>query len=182
VTIAVWESRIDGIRYERDPSERPDVSPGVAFGRKWGLFGNTETGPSATTSGGPDWAMWWQVKHELLTIAAAANSNTVDATMLPANSLIQAVVGRFTAAPGGSTTCTIGDATTAGRFATGVSTALNTTFRGILHWSGAVTTLAAGPSQAADAGIRVTPNTTPTNALGRLRLWSIFQPFGVPSN
>jgi hypothetical protein len=70
-------------------------------------------------------------------------------------------------------------ASTAARFASGVAVAATTTFVGLNHLKGAVTTDAAGPTQAADAKIRITPNLTPGAATGVLHL-SVWTITGVP--
>lgn len=116
---------------------------------------------------------------ELVTIAAAAaTDSTID---LPADAVIESVVGRVTVAIPGAATFTVGDATTAGRFATAVPTSVGG-FVGILHWSGAVATLAAGPSQAATAKVRFTPNAVPSGATGRVRITIFYRKFVAPTS
>lgn len=176
-----WNSAVDGVDYDRDPSENPLINPGIEFGRLLHLFGSIFSTPSVSTSGGPDKVATFGVKTELLTIAASANSNTVDTTILPANSLILAVTARVTVAIPTATTFTIGDATQASRFATGVAVAVNTQAVGFLHWNPAVASDNLGPRQTANAGIRVTPNSTPGNANGRVRLYVAYLAFAAPS-
>lgn len=170
------QSQVDGLVY--DNLYTLTRNPCLQDGRIFGLLAPTNNA-DLTNTGPQTLAAGLQVTEELLTIAAAANSNTVG-LLLPANSLILAVLARVTVAIPTATTFQIGDATTAGRFATGVAVAVNTTAVGILHWSGAVTTLAAGPSQAAAAAIRVTPSATPGNANGRVRLQVVSMVFTAP--
>lgn len=148
-------------------------NPGVILGRLLSWYGSSTRGLNKVGAIG--------VKEEVLTIAAAATSTTVSTSLLPANSLILAVIGRVTVAIPTAATFTVGDATTAARFASGIAVALSTTFVGFTHWSGAITTLAAGPSQAANAAILVTPNLTPANANGRLALQTIYLQFTPPT-
>lgn len=147
---------------------------GLFFG--WaGTSGRSSTGYSALMAR-------FRVQEELLVIAAAANSNTASATLLEGPGLVHVVQGRVTVAiPAPAGTFNVGDATTAARFASAVAVAANTTFAGILQWSGAVTTLAAGPSQAASAGIRVTPSATPGTAAGRVALQTFTELFIPPT-
>jgi hypothetical protein len=149
------------------------VRQGLFFG--WaGTSGRSSTGYSALIAR-------FRVQEELLVIAAAANSNTASATLLEGPGLVHVVQGRVTVAIPTAATFNVGDATTAARFASAVAVAVNTTFAGILQWSGAVTTLAAGPSQAASAGIRVTPNLTPGTAAGRVALQTFCELFIPPT-
>lgn len=150
----------------------PASGPRLSFLLSW--FGSSTRGYNKVGAIG--------VKEELLTIAAAATSTTASSSLLPANSLILAVIGRVTVAIPTATSFAVGDATTAARFTTGIAVAANTTFVGITHWSGAITTLAAGPSQAANAAIVVTPaGGTPANNTGRLALQTIYLQFTPPT-
>lgn len=118
---------------------------------------------------------------ELVTIAAAASTDTtID---LPADSIIMAVTARVTTVIPTATSFSIGDPTTAARFKSGVSTAANTTAVGIDHWSGAVSTLAAGPSQASAAKVRLTmAGGTPAANTGRVRVTIFYRQFVAPTS
>ncbi len=116
-------------------------------------------------------------ESELLTIAAAATTDTM--MDLPANSVIKAVVGRVTTAIPTATSFTVGDPTTAARFAAGVSTAAGTTFVGLTHVD---QTGAAGPKQIGTAKLRVTPNLTPGAATGVVRITVFYEAFIAPTN
>jgi hypothetical protein len=116
---------------------------------------------------------------ELLTLSTGAA--TTDTSMdLPANSIILAVVGRVTTGITTATTFDVGDPTTQARFATGVAAAISTTFVGLNHQKGGVSTDAAGPVQASTAKVRVTCNTTP--GAGVVRLTIFYQSFIAPSS
>ena len=126
----------------------------------------------------PNGATWTQgFVTELTTIANAAYTDTT--INLPANAVIRAVVGRVNVAPPGTATMSVGDPTTAGRFATGVSTALNTTFVGFVQ---ADQTGAPGPRQTTTAKVRYTPNTTPSDATGRVRTVVYYDVFVPPTS
>ena len=127
-------------------------------------------------------AQWIQGQaSELLTIAAAASTDS-SANLLPAGAIIESVVVRVTTVIPTAATFTVGDPTTAARFATGVAVAANTTAIGIDHWSGAIATLAAGPSQAAAAKVRITPNLTPGAATGVVRITVFYRQFLAPQS
>lgn len=110
---------------------------------------------------------------ELLTIAAAANTDT-SATLLPANAYIEAVTVRVVTVIPTAATFTVGDPTTAGRFATGVSTAANTTAVGLIQSD---QTGAAGPKQTAAAKVRITPNLSPATATGQVRITVFYRSY-----
>lgn len=114
---------------------------------------------------------------ELVTIAAAATTTTAT-FLLPANSVIRAVVGRVTVAIPTAATFTVGDATTAARFASAIAVAINTTFVGLTHVG---TAGVAGPRQPSAAQIVITPNLTPGTNVGRLRLTVFFETFVAPT-
>jgi len=125
----------------------------------------------------PNGATWTSgFVTELTTIAASATTDTT--IELPANAVIRAVVGKVTVAPPGTATMTVGDPTTAARFATGISTALNTTFVGLIHVD---QTGAPGPKQTTAAKVRYTPNASPSDATGRIRTTIFYDVFVPPS-
>lgn len=95
---------------------------------------------------------------ELITLSTGSvNSASVSTQLLPANSIIRSVTGVVTTAiTGGCTGWSIDDGTTATRFtANNTTLTAGTTSIGLNQWSGAVTTLAAGPTQAAASGVRI---------------------------
>lgn len=97
---------------------------------------------------------------ELTTIAAAASTDTT--IQKPAGAIILAVTVRVTTVIPTATTFTVGDAGNAARFSTAaVSTAAGSTDKGT----------AAGAYYNATAGaIRITPNASPANNSGRVRV------------
>jgi hypothetical protein len=97
---------------------------------------------------------------ELLTIAAAATSTTT--IQKPANSIILGVSVRVTTAVTCTSTFTVGDSGSATRFSTAaVSKAINSTDKG---------TAAGAYYNATAEGIVITPDTTPSDATGRVRV------------
>jgi hypothetical protein len=179
--LANRETAVDALLHDRAPDESPGVNLGILFGRTFSLFGSLYSAPSASSSGSFEKIVTLGVKDELLTIAAAATSDTVSATMLPANSLILAVLACVTVAIPTAATFTVGDATTPARFSTGLTVATGAKTPGITQWSGAITTLAAGPSQAANAAIRITPSATPATNVGRVHLYVAYIALATPS-
>lgn len=99
---------------------------------------------------------------ELITLATdAATTNSVG-NLLPANSIIDAVVCRVTTTITTAVTWQISDPTTAGRFsATSSTMTAGATIVGLAHMFGVVTTTAAGPTQASAAALRLTMNANP---------------------
>jgi hypothetical protein len=146
---------------------------GMILGREFALFGSETRGYNPVIKYG--------VKEELMTIAAAATSDSALATLLPANSLILAVIGRVTVAIPTAATFLVGDATQTARFASGVAVAANTTFVQNLHWNPTVATANLGLQQSADARIRITPNLTPATAVGRVALQVAYLTFTAPT-
>jgi len=115
---------------------------------------------------------------ELITIAAAATSDSV-ADLLPANAIIEAVIARVVATIPTATSFTIGDGTTAARFATGVAVAADGTFVGLAHMQPDVAA-AAGPVQASAAKLRITPaGGTPASNIGRVLVTVFYRQYSV---
>lgn len=125
---------------------------------------------------------YWErgVNSELLTIAAAATTDTVG-SLLPPDAIIESVVVRVTTVIPTAATFTVGDATTAARFATGVAVAANTTAVGILHRHPDVAA-AAGPVQVTASKVRITPNASPGAATGVVRVEVFFSRFVAPTS
>lgn len=163
---------VDGFGYDDVTLQSPN--PGTIVGRLLSYYGSSTRGFNKVGAIG--------VKEELITIAAAATSTSADLTLLPANSLILAVVGRVTVAIPTAATFAVTDPTQTGRFATGILVALNTTFVGFLQWNPAIATDALGPRQTAAAGVRIVPNLTPGTAVGRLAVQVIYLVFTPPTS
>lgn len=115
---------------------------------------------------------------ELLTIAAAATTDTTG-NLLPANAIIEAVNVRVTTVIPTAATFTVGDATIAARFATGVAVAAGTTAVGLTHVDQTGTS---GPKQTAAAKVRITPNLVPGAATGVVRITVFYRSFVAPTS
>lgn len=115
---------------------------------------------------------------ELLTLSTSGATTDTAADLLPANSIIEAVVARVTTTITTATDWKLGDPTTAGRFtaANGTMTA-GTTDIGLVHID---QTGAAGPRQTAAAKVRVT--TTGTPGAGAVRITVFYRQFVAPTS
>lgn len=125
----------------------------------------------------------WGYTTELMTIAAAGNTDST-ANLLPANSVIRAVVARVTVVIPTAVTFRLGDPTSTRRFsATDTSTAATSTVVGISHMAGSVATDALGPTQAAADKVRLTMNGgVPVNNSGRVRVTVFYSTFTAPTS
>ena len=94
---------------------------------------------------------------ELTTIAASPDTDT--AIQVPANAIILGVSVRVTVQPGGTSTLDIGISGDTTRYVTGMSSAATTT-----------AVKARVDAYASATSIRITPNTTPSDAAGRVRV------------
>ena len=113
---------------------------------------------SAATTNGQ--ACQIQSLTELTTIAAAATTDT--AIQMPAGAIILGVSVRVTTAVTCTSTFTVGDSGSAARFSTAaVSKAVSTTDRG---------TKAGAYYNASALAVRITPDTTPSDNTGRVRV------------
>jgi hypothetical protein len=122
------------------------------------------------------------VNSELITLGTGALTTDSVGNLLPANSIIEAVVARVTTTITTSANWAVGDGTTATRFISADSTlTAGETQVGLNHWSGAVTTLAAGPSQAAAAKVRITLGTSNPGA-GAVRISVFYRQFVAPTS
>jgi hypothetical protein len=121
----------------------------------------TFAGVVTTGANGVQESCTWGIEN--LTLATGATTTDTSANLLPANSYIRAVETRVTTAiTAAATTFSVGDPTTAARFsAAAAGLTLGSTRTGLDHLSGAVTTLAAGPTQAANAKVRITTDANP---------------------
>lgn len=131
---------------------------GAATYTQWTLQGNN----GAT--------LVYGVNTELLTLATGATTTDTTGNLLPARSIIDSVTGEVTTLITTAVSWGLGDPTTAARFtATNAgAVTLGATLSGLDHWSGAVSTLATGPSQASAAKVRVTTNANPGAGVVRI--------------
>ena len=122
------------------------------------------------------------MNSEVLTLATGATTTDTTGNLLPARSIIDSVTAIVTTTITTAASWGLGDPTTAARF-TAVNAgavALGSQLTGLDHWSGAVTTLAAGPSQAAAAKVRVTTNANP--GAGAVRIVVLYHQVNPPSS
>jgi hypothetical protein len=121
------------------------------------------------------------VATENLTLNTGGTTTNTSANLLPANAIIEAVNTRVTTTITTAVSFSVGDSTTAARFSAsaGGMTAGSTRI-GLDHWSGAVASLAAGPSQAAAASVRITCNANP--GAGAIRIQVFYRVFTAPTS
>mgnify|MGYP001588379652 CR=1 FL=1 len=137
------------------------------------VLGSVSSGGVLSLSGGAANAQAWNVKTltELTTIAAAATTDTV--IQIPVNAVVFAVSVRVTVAIPTAATFTVIGTTTSTAFNTAaVSTALNSTDVGTLN-----TPYRNGAAQT----IRITPNLTPADTTGRVRVTVHYYDITVPT-
>lgn len=133
-----------------------------------------------STANGGTWVMGQA--SELLTLSTVGLTTDTAANLLPVDAIIEAVVCRVTTTITTTTNWAVGDGTTAARFrAANATLTAGTTSVGIDHWSGAVTTLAAGPSQAAAAKVRITCTGANPGA-GVIRITVFYRKFVAPTS
>lgn len=129
------------------------------------------SGGNITTANGA--SMTWNVGSESITLDTGGATTDSVANLLPANSIIDAVVCRVTTAITTATDWSLGDGTTAARFAAANSTmTAGATSVGLAAMFGNVSTTAAGPSQAAAAPLRITTTGTPGAGVIRCTVFS----------
>jgi len=129
----------------------------------------------STTNG----AFWERAEaSELLTLSTSGTTTNTSANLLPADSVIEAVVARVTTTITTATDWTVGDPTTPARFAAANSTmTAGTTSVGTVHVD---QTGAAGPRQTANAKVRIT--TTGTPGAGVIRITVFYRKFRAPTS
>lgn len=119
---------------------------------------------------------------ELLTLSTGGLTTDTSANLLPAGAIILSVTCRVTTTITTTTNWAVGDPTTAARFSAANATlTAGTTSIGLDHLSGAVATLAAGPTQAAAAKVRITCTGANPGA-GAIRITVHYILLGAPSS
>ncbi len=149
-------------------------------------WGSTNSGIATelteTTLYGHNSEQWIRgIATELLTLSTVGATTDTTSNLLPADAIIEAVTTRVTTtiSGGGVTAFSVGDPTTAARFSASAGGLTSASTRvGLAHMSGAVTTLAAGPTQAAAAKVRITCDATPT--AGIVRVTVLYRRFVAP--
>jgi hypothetical protein len=127
-------------------------------------------------------ASWTQGQiSELVTLSTSTTFTDTAANLLPANSIIEAVVARVTTTITTATDWKLGDGTTADRF-TAADAAMTSgeTQIGLRHQQGSITTDATGPVQTAAAQLRIT--TTGTPGAGVIRVTVFYRQFVAPTS
>ena len=110
---------------------------------------------------------------ELLTLSTSATYTDTAANLLPANSIILAVVGRITTTITTATDWSLSDTVAvSARFTDGNSTmTAGTTDVGLLHMAGDVDQVSQGPTQASADKVRVLTTGTPGAGAIRITVW-----------
>lgn len=118
---------------------------------------------------------------ESITLSTGGATTDSSANLLPANSLILAVVARVTTTITTATDWKLGDANVAGRFTAANSTlTAGTTDISSVQWKADTTAANAGPIQVAAAKLRIT--TTGTPGAGAIRVTVFYVPFTAPTS
>ena len=119
--------------------------------------------------------------EEEMTLATGAATTDSTANLLPANSIILAVVSRVTVAVGTAVNYALGDGTVGTRFAAAnTSVAAGDTGVGLSAMFGVVNATNAGPTQASAAKLRITCNANAS--AGKIRVCVIGFTFTAPTS
>lgn len=172
---------IQGIRFYSNG----DQYQGVKAAGSWRVYNGTTLFLSASDTtlgicGTPNGAMWQQgVASELLTLNTGGLTTDTSANLLPANSIIEAVVCRITTALTVTTNWAVGDATISNRFSSANSTlTLGTTSIGLNHVDQMGTS---GPKQISAAKVRITCTGSNPGA-GAIRITVFYRTFTPPTS
>lgn len=125
----------------------------------------------------------WEHRQNGEEITLNTGGTTTDSSgdLLPADSIIEAVVARVTESITVATNWALGDAATSARFLTATTDlTVGTKKVGMNHWKGSVGTDAAGPTQASAAKLRVT--TTGTPSAGKIRVAVFYRTLTGPTS
>lgn len=113
---------------------------------------------------------------EEITLNTGATTTDSSADLLPADAIILAVTTRVTTTITTAANFSVGDPTTATRFASALTgLTAGSTSVGLRHQAGSITTDATGPTQAAAAKIRITTNVNP--GAGKVRVTVHYKKF-----
>lgn len=152
---------------------------GIAIGDGLGGTRATIDGSGVMTEFSANGAQWIKGQaSELLTLSTGGTTTDTTANLLPANSIIEAVVARVTTTITVATDWKLGDPTTAGRFSAADSTM--TAGEVVVGTVQADQTGAAGPRQVAAAKVRV--STTGTPGAGVIRITVFYRQFVGPTS
>lgn len=126
---------------------------------------------------------FFEFRHGSELISFTADPTDSVADLLPASSLIIAVNTVVVTALVNVTTFSVGDPTSAARFSASAGGVTAGSQRiGIAHWSGAITTLALGPSQGAAAKVRLDRTAGAGAMTGAVRVHVISLNFQPPTS
>lgn len=140
---------------------------------------STPVAQTYTTANGAQWVA--SQISELITLSTSGTTTDSTADLLPANSIIESVVCRVTTTISTATDWSVGDASTAARFASANATmTAGSTSIGLNHQKGGVSTDATGQTQAAAAKLRIT--TTGTPGAGAVRCTVFYRQFVAPTS
>lgn len=118
---------------------------------------------------------------EEITLNTAGTTTDSAANLLPANSIIDAVVARVTQTITVATDWALGDAAQSTRFSNALAVlVLGTTQVGLNHMQGSVNSDAKGPVQTASAKLRIT--TTGTPGAGKIRVTVFYRQMVPPTS
>lgn len=115
---------------------------------------------------------------EQITLNTGGTTTDSTADLLPANSIIEAVVSVIDVTVTTATTVQVGDPTTATRFGSFPAMGAGNKSVGLNHRKGSVTTDAAGATQTAAAKIRITTDVNP--GAGKVRVVVFYSQFVAP--
>lgn len=121
---------------------------------------------------GASGGVWERTSATALITLTTSGTTTDSASIIPADSIVEAVTYRVTTAITTAASFSIGDTTTATRFVSGATgLTLGSTGVGLRHWLGSVSTDAAGPVFTAASVIRITTNVNPGAGAIRVQVW-----------
>lgn len=142
---------------------------------------NTVTTLSSSLSGANGESVAYGQTTELITLSTGGTTTDSTANMLPASSIIDAVVCRVTTTITTATEWSVGVSGATERFISmNVGLASGTTAVGIDHMAGSIASDATGPTQTAAAKLRIT--TTGTPGAGAIRCTAFYRTFTAPTS
>jgi hypothetical protein len=153
-----------------------DLTPQMVYKGSDGASSSFEfTRPIRNVS--PQGALWTRGRsEELITLSTIGTTTDSSANLLPANSIIEAVLARIVTTIATATDWKVGDPTQATRFiAVNATLTSGTTAIGLLHADPTVATANLGPVQTSAAKVRIT--TTGTPSAGAIRITTFYRTF-----
>lgn len=145
-----------------------------------GITNGAENFQPSSSFGGA-WKRGWSIEEITLSTSGTTTDSTLD--LLPANSIIEAVVARVTVTIATATDWKLGDSAQAARFLaaqSGAQLTAGATAVGLAHADPTVVSSNLGPVQTTAAKLRVTTTGTPT--AGKLRIICFYRQFIAPTS